>query len=554
MTTFFQLDSKDTLARTFTIERELPAGSMGRVFVATERATARKVVVKLLAPKLIPDLDRLRFHREIKVAAQLKHPHIVPVLSADEHKDLVWYAMPFIEGRSLRSAVKKRLPMTVSDVLRVLRHVAEALDYAHGEGVIHRDINPANVLQSGTHTLVTDFGVAKALIASLPESTVTVIGTPAYMAPEQLAGDPSADHRIDIYAVGVLARQLLKRRSPFTESTPSTSLPAGRSPESQPLTDLQDDIPRSLSDLIMRCLSREPDERPATARELLNALDEISSAEPAVPPPPEPTPEPTVEPTVEPAFEPALEPALEPMSLSPPETTPERMPAEQTLLVDTTSPQRHGKKMLAGGLVLILPIAAGAILLSRRSGTESSGDTVARAAVSPLIESAPLKNSPENSPVKVETRKQVSVSARQRALRARADSIQKARAEWAKLAAQKDSLQAESARRAAALSDSLRRAEEMRRNQVRRAAAALLENRRALESFMQGATHKGGLLGNKTKGDLQTQIDALQPFLNAAGLSYEQFKDIVKASGVGLFDKFGRMVPDSLHRVAGTDR
>jgi hypothetical protein len=152
----------------------------------------------------------------------------------------------------------------------------------------------------------------------------------------------------------------------------------------------------------------------------------------------------------------------------------------------------------------------------------------------------------------VETRKKV--SAHQRAFRSRADSIQKARAEWARLAAQKDSLRAESARRAAALSDSLRRAEEMRRNQVRSAAAALLANPRALKSFMEGATHKGGLLGNKTKGDLQTQIDALRPFLTESGLSYEQFKDIVKASGITLFDKFGRMVPDSLHRVAGSDR
>jgi serine/threonine-protein kinase len=511
------------------------------VFVAIDRATARKVVVKLLSPKLIAELDRFSFRREMKVAAQLKHPHIVPVLSVDEYKDLVWYAMPFIEGRSLRSAVK-RVPMPVSDVLRVLHHVAEALDYAHGEGVVHGDINSATVLQSGTHTLVTDVGVGKALVASLPESAVTRIGTPAYMAPEQLAGDPGADHRIDIYAVGVLACELLKRRSPFAESTPSTPLSAGWSQESQPLTD-SPDIPRPLSDLIMRCLAREPDKRPATARELLDELDKLSSAEPAVLPPLEPTPEPAVEPMVE--------PALEPLSLPPPETTSERTPAEQTPQLGLTSPQRSGKKMLAGGLVLILPIAAGAILLSRRSVTESSGDTVSRAAVSPvspLIGSAPLENSPERA----DTRKQV--SSRQRALRARADSIQKARAEWARLAAQKDSLRAESARRAAALSDSLRRAEETKRNQVRNAAAALLANPRALESFMQGATHKGGLLGNKTKGDLQTQIDALRPFLTESGLSYEQFKDIVKASGITLFDKFGRMVPDSLHRVAGTGR
>ncbi|HVD60514.1 MAG TPA: hypothetical protein VNC11_06545, partial [Gemmatimonadaceae bacterium] len=211
-------------------------------------------------------------------------------------------------------------------------------------------------------------------------------------------------------------------------------------------------------------------------------------------------------------------------------------------------PRRNGKKILAGGIVLILPIAAGAILLSRRSDTESSGDTVAPAAASPLIEPAAL----DNSPAAVENRKKV--SARQRVSRTRDDSIQKARAEWARLAAQKDSLRAESARRAAALADSLRRAEETKRNQVRSAAAAMLANPRAVESFMQGATHKGGLLGNKTKGDLQTQIDALRPFLDASGLSYAQFKDIVKASGITLFDKFGRMVPDSLHRVAGMGR
>jgi len=187
--------------------------------------------------------------------------------------------------------------MPVSEVLRVRHHVAEALDYAHGEGVVHRDIKPANVRQSGTHTLVTDFGVAKALIASVSESAVTGIGTLAYMAPEQLAGDPAADHRIDIYAVGLLASELLKG-TPRSAEIPSTTFPAGWSQEPQPPTDLQD-IPPSLSELIMRCLPREPDERRATARELVNALDEISSAEAAVPAPPEPTPEPTVEPALE---------------------------------------------------------------------------------------------------------------------------------------------------------------------------------------------------------------------------------------------------------------
>jgi len=341
---------------------------------------------------------------------------------------------------------------------------------------------------------------------------------------------------------------LLKLRSRLAET--STALPAGWSQESepwsqepQPKTDLQD-IPQSLLELITSCLSREPDGRPATAKELLNALDEISIDEPAVPAPAETTPESTIESTVEPTVEPALEPIFLPRR--------EPTPADQRPMFGFALPRMNAKKILAGGLLLILPIAAGAILFSRRSGTESSGtqssrDTVSPAAVSQLIESASL----DTSPAGVVTRKKV--APRPRTLRARDDSIQKARAEWARLAAQKDSLRAESARRAA-VSDSLRRAAETMRNKARSAAAALLSNPRALKSFTQGATHKGGLLGNKTEGDLQTQIDALQPFLTEWGLSYEQFKDIVKASGITLFDKFGRMMPDSLERIAAPGR
>ena len=143
----------------------------------------------------------------------------MPLLSAGEDDDLVYYTMPFIAGESLKSAVEKNGPLAVGDVVRVLYHVGEALDYAHGEGVVHRDIKPANILRSGTYSLVTDFGVAKALNASMPSaagmtSTGMAIGTPAYMAPEQLAGDAAADHRIDIYALGLLAYELLKGSRP----------------------------------------------------------------------------------------------------------------------------------------------------------------------------------------------------------------------------------------------------------------------------------------------------------------------------------------------------
>src|SRR5512141_2471260 len=181
--TEFEQQLKETLSAAYEIERELGGGGMSRVFVATDRVLGRKLVIKLLSPELIADVNRGRFRRELQVAAQLQHPHIVPLLSAGEHEDLVWYTMPFIAGESLRSAIEKNGPMAITDVVRVMYHVGEALDYAHGEGVVHRDIKAANILRSGTYALVTDFGVAKALNASMPASgmtaTGTAIGTPA---------------------------------------------------------------------------------------------------------------------------------------------------------------------------------------------------------------------------------------------------------------------------------------------------------------------------------------------------------------------------------------
>jgi serine/threonine-protein kinase len=281
MTTFEQR-LRDTLSQTYDIQRELGGGAMSRVFVAIDRSLGRKVVIKLLSPELTADVNRGRFRREIQVAAQLQHPHIVPLLSAGEHEDLVYYTMPFIAGESLRSAVEKSGPFPIEDVVRVLYHVGEALDYAHGEGVVHRDIKPANILRSGMYFLVTDFGVAKALNAAMPSTAMTstgmAVGTPAYMAPEQLAGDVAADHRIDIYAVGLLAYELLKGKSPFAATTPQRVLAAVLTQDPQPLIEVRPDVPRSLSELVMRCLSKEPDERPASARALLGALDTFSTA------------------------------------------------------------------------------------------------------------------------------------------------------------------------------------------------------------------------------------------------------------------------------------
>src|SRR5687767_12117636 len=166
----FEEQLKSSLSHAYDIERELGGGGMSRVFVATDRLLGRKIVIKLLSPELIESVNRARFRREIQVAAQLQHPHIVTLFSAGEDGELVYYTMPFIEGESLKSAIEKNGPLSVRDVVRVLYDVVDALAYAHAHGVVHRDIKPANILRSGSHALVTDFGVAKALNAAMPSS------------------------------------------------------------------------------------------------------------------------------------------------------------------------------------------------------------------------------------------------------------------------------------------------------------------------------------------------------------------------------------------------
>jgi serine/threonine-protein kinase len=547
MTTFEQR-LKDTLSHTYDIERELGGGGMSRVFVAIDRSLGRKVVIKLLSPELIADVNRGRFRREIQVAAQLQHPHIVTLLSAGEHEDLVWYTMPFIAGESLRSAVEKNGPMSITDVVRVLYHVGEALDYAHGEGVIHRDIKAANILRSGTYFLVTDFGVAKALNASMPASGMTqtgmAIGTPAYMAPEQLAGDPAADHRIDIYALGLLAYELLNGRSPFAATTPAKVLAAVLSLEPQPLVELRPDVPRSLSELVMKCLAKEPDDRPASARILLNGLDAFSTASGEIR-----TMEHRVhrvEPTV-PTEVPATTGPI-PVSATPPRddsvSIAEPTPANEIETVEPQRPQGNRKKMLLGGLALLLSVAAGAILLSRRAGDGSSNVAAPPANAARLVADSAVSVQPPPAAVPesvAAVAKPVAATVDSQAIK---DSLKRARAAAAKLAAAKN----DSLRKA----DSVRRGHETNITNARRAAAAFLSNASARKAFMEGATHQGGILGSQRKGNLQTQIDALLPWLKQAGLTYEQFKGIVAESGVKMFDEFGRMVPEALQQFAGS--
>jgi len=165
---------QQALSPGYTLERELAGGGMSRVFVATDVSLQRKVVVKVLPPELAAGVNHERFRREIQVAAQLQHPHIVPLLSAGEQASLIWYTMPYINGHSLREALARGEKHTIKDVVRIMRDVAEALDYAHGLGVIHRDIKPGNLMltQRG-QVKIADFGIALATTAT-PAATTSV--------------------------------------------------------------------------------------------------------------------------------------------------------------------------------------------------------------------------------------------------------------------------------------------------------------------------------------------------------------------------------------------
>jgi tetratricopeptide (TPR) repeat protein len=249
----------------YRVERELGGGGMSRVFLAEEVELGRQVVIKLLPPEMAAGVNVERFRREIQLAAKLQHPHIVPLLSAGASGDLLYYVMPFIKGESLRAKLSREGELPVGEAARILRDVADALAYAHGEGVVHRDIKPDNVLLSGQHAVVTDFGVAKAVSASTGESSLTslgvALGTPAYMAPEQAVADPHLDHRADIYALGALGYEMLTGRPPFTGPNAQAVLSMHVLDAPQAVTLHRETVPSGLNDVIMRCLAKKPADR-----------------------------------------------------------------------------------------------------------------------------------------------------------------------------------------------------------------------------------------------------------------------------------------------------
>jgi Tol biopolymer transport system component/tRNA A-37 threonylcarbamoyl transferase component Bud32 len=272
---------KSALSDRYDIEREVGSGGMATVYLAEDLKHHRRVAVKVLRPDLAEALGPERFNREIQIAAQLQHPNILPLYDSGDADGFLFYVMPYVEGQSLRDRIDREGELPIQEVVRILRDVADALTEAHAKGVVHRDIKPANIMLRGRHALVADFGVAKAVSGATGREKFTTVGvalgTPTYMAPEQASADPHLDHRVDVYALGAVAYELLTGRPVFMGTTPQMVLAAHMAEAPQPVRQRRDTVPVALEQLVMRCLEKRPADRWQNAEEMLPVLEALNT-------------------------------------------------------------------------------------------------------------------------------------------------------------------------------------------------------------------------------------------------------------------------------------
>ncbi len=273
----------EALAGKYVLERELGGGGMSRVYLAHDVGLERRVVVKVLSSELLTGLSRERFRRETLLSARLQHPNIVPVLDAGQAGGEPYFVMAYVEGEPLSARLDREGRLPNAEAVRIMRDVARALAYAHAQGVVHRDIKPGNVLLTSGAAVVADFGIAKALAAGLHTSgddhgTLTrvgmSVGTPAYMAPEQAAGDPKTDHRADLYSFGLMAYEMLTGQNPMARGTPAETLAAHLTFTPDPVQTRRSAVSGLLGALVMRCLEKSPANRPQSAAEVADALED----------------------------------------------------------------------------------------------------------------------------------------------------------------------------------------------------------------------------------------------------------------------------------------
>jgi serine/threonine-protein kinase len=260
----------------YRIERLLGTGGTAAVYLAHDPRHDRQVAIKVLRPEVALALGADRFLREIRIAARLNHPHILPLHDSGEADGLLYYVMPFVAGESVRDRLVRQRQVELDDAVRIAREVASALSHAHAQGIIHRDIKPENILLQDGMALVADFGLARALTEA-KEGNITetglVMGTPAYMSPEQASGSPTVDARTDIYALGCVLYEMLSGNPPFPGENAAVVLAHHISDPVPPLRTPQH-IPRDVIEAVMTALAKRPEDRFQSASQFMRALDQ----------------------------------------------------------------------------------------------------------------------------------------------------------------------------------------------------------------------------------------------------------------------------------------
>ena len=262
------------LADRYRIERVLGEGGMATVYLAEDPKHRRRVAVKVMRPELAETLGTERFLREVEIAAQLSHPHILPVFDSGTADGFLYYVMPFVDGESLPARLAREKQLPVPEALRLAREVAEALAYAHERGIVHRDIKPANILLSAGHALVADFGIARAISGGGKALTQTglAIGTPQYMSPEQAMGQSDLDGRVDIYALGCVLYEMIAGEPPFSGPTAQAVIARSLTETARPLNATREGLAPRVSALVSRALAKSPADRFQIAAEMADAL------------------------------------------------------------------------------------------------------------------------------------------------------------------------------------------------------------------------------------------------------------------------------------------
>ncbi|HKJ68154.1 MAG TPA: serine/threonine-protein kinase, partial [bacterium] len=267
---------KEIVGGNYTIKRELGSGSMTTVYLAEDEKHNRPVAIKLLQPEFTASLEKEQFLREIRIAASLNHPNILPVYDSEVHGGIYYYVMPYVAGQSLRDRLSRQKRLSIEESFHIVRDLVDALTFAHKQGVIHRDIKPENILLMEGHAVLTDFGIARAMTAAGRDNTSQrgwILGTPAYMSPEQASSSQEIDDRSDIYSLGCVVFEMLTGKPPFTGSSVPVIIMNMFTQDVPSIRTLRPEVPMVAAMAIRKALAKSPDDRFGTISEFVQALE-----------------------------------------------------------------------------------------------------------------------------------------------------------------------------------------------------------------------------------------------------------------------------------------